>query len=85
MARQAVTRGEDGWIEGDLKTHQQRRIALDLETAAVLREHRELWTNRLAALGHDLDAEAYAFSSSPDGSTFAIPDGISQRFERLVQ
>ncbi len=82
--RQALTRSQDGWIEGNLKTHQRRRIALVLETAAVLREHRELWTNRLAALGHELDEDAYVISSSPDCSNFAIPYGISQRFERLV-
>jgi DNA-binding FadR family transcriptional regulator len=27
-----------GWVEADLKTHQQRRIALDAETVAVLRQ-----------------------------------------------
>lgn len=40
-----------GWSEGDLKTHQQRRIALDVETVAVLREHIERCRQRAAALG----------------------------------
>jgi integrase len=39
--RNAVRRSGAGWVEGDLKTHQQRRIAIDAETADVLREHRE--------------------------------------------
>ena len=38
--RKAIRRNPGaGWVEGDLKTHQQRRIALDAETIAVLREH----------------------------------------------
>src|SRR3712207_7458133 len=39
--RRAIRRSADGLVEGDLKTHQQRRVALDAETAAVLLEHRE--------------------------------------------
>jgi integrase len=80
----AITRTDAGWTEGDLKTHQQRRIALDAETAAVLREHRARWAERLAALGHELDDEAFVFSSAPDGSAPPTPDGVSQRFDRLV-
>ena len=37
--KRAIRRSSNGWVEGDLKTHQQRRIALDPETVDVLREH----------------------------------------------
>jgi len=54
-----------GWAEGDLKSHQQRRIALDPETVAVLREQIERCRARLTALGLKLPANAYLFSGSP--------------------
>ena len=73
-----------GWAEGDLKSHQQRRIALDPETVAVLREQIERCRARLTALGLELPANAYLFSGSPDGSTFLTPDSVTQRYERMV-
>jgi integrase len=73
-----------GWAEGDLKSHQQRRIALDPETVAVLREQIERCRARLTALGLKLPANAYLFSGSPDGSTFLTPDSVTQRYERMV-
>ncbi|MGD9530039.1 MAG: tyrosine-type recombinase/integrase [Pseudonocardia sp.] len=73
-----------GWVEGDLKTHQQRRIALDAETAVVLREHIERCDERAAALGIDLPADAFVFSGAFDGSTFPTPDSVTQRYDRMV-
>lgn len=35
--RRAISKGVDGWTEGDLKTHQQRRVALDPETVEDVR------------------------------------------------
>lgn len=83
--RKAIRRDPDtGWVEGDLKTHQQRRIALDAETAAVLREHIERCDERAAALGVELPANAFLFSGSFDGSTFPTPDSVTQRYDRMV-
>jgi integrase len=83
--RMAVRRDPDsGWAEGDLKTHQQRRIALDAETAAVLREHVKRCRERAAALGIELPTVAFLFSGSPDGSTFLTPDSVTQRYDRMV-
>lgn len=62
-----------GWTVGDLKTHQQRRIALDPETAG-----------RAQALGEQLPADAFAFSSAPDGSSFLTPDSVTQRYDRMA-
>jgi integrase len=77
--------GRGGWEEATLKTHQQRRIALDSETVAALVEHRERCEQRAAALGVALHADAFVFSDAPDGSTFTVPDTVSQRYERLAR
>ncbi|SHK38731.1 Phage integrase family protein [Pseudonocardia thermophila] len=77
--------GRGGWEEAALKTHQQRRIALDSETAAALLEHRERCERRAAALGTVLRPDAFVFSDAADGSTFPVPDTVSQRFERMVR
>jgi integrase len=83
--RRAIRRDPGaGWAEGDLKTHQQRRIALDVESVAVLREHIERCRVRAAALGFELPANAYLFSGSLDGSTFLTPDSVTQRYARMV-
>jgi integrase len=77
--------GRGGWEEAALKTHQQRRIALDVETAAALVEHRQRCEQRAAALGVELQPDAFVFSDSSNGSTFTIPDTVTQRYERLVR
>jgi hypothetical protein len=55
---------------GDLKTHQQRLIALDAASVAVLREHIERCPTRAVALGLTVPLDAFLFSGSPDGSAF---------------
>ena len=77
--------GQGGWEEATLKTHQQRRIALDTETVAALVEHRQRCEERAATLGVRLAADAFVFSEAPDGSTFTVPDTVSQRYERLAR
>jgi integrase len=79
--RNAVRRTSEGWAEGDLKTHQQRRIAIDAETADVLREHRERCEGRARALGSPLSSDAYAFSNEAESSTFLTPDSVTQRYD----
>ena len=70
--------------EGDLKTHQQRRVALDVETAAALREHRERCLTRAEEAGEVLGPDAFVFSPTPDGSAFPRPDGVTQRYDRMA-
>ncbi|WP_308252108.1 tyrosine-type recombinase/integrase [Pseudonocardia sp. KRD291] len=83
--RRAIRKDSDGrLVEAELKTHQQRRIALDAETVAVLVEHRTRCEQDAAALGLELRAEAFVFSPSPDGSEFPKPDSVTQRYERLA-
>jgi integrase len=82
----AIGKDEHGrWIEKDTKTHQHRRVVLDQETVSVLREHRERCRARAAALGLELSEDGYVFSLSADGSTFLIPDTVTQRYDRMAQ
>jgi integrase len=82
--RHAIRRSDDGWSEGDLKTHQQRRIAIDADTAEVLREHRERCESRARDLGFELDLGAFAFSNDPAGASALTPDSVTQRYDRMT-
>ncbi|MGH3613319.1 MAG: tyrosine-type recombinase/integrase [Pseudonocardia sp.] len=71
--------------EKDTKTHQQRQLALDADTIAVLTEHWERCCARAAALGLTMSRDAYVFSLAPDGSTRLVPGSVTQRYSRLVR
>jgi integrase len=83
--RRAIRKEGGRLVEAALKTHQQRRVALDPETAAVLREHRERCRTRAVAVDLEHRSEAFVFSGSPDGAIFPIPDTVTQRYERLAR
>lgn len=84
--RRAIAKGEDGRpVEGALKTHQQRRIALDQETATVLREHRRRYERQAESLGLTPNPDGFVFGRSPDGADFVLPDSVTQRYERLAK
>jgi integrase len=84
--RRSVYVADDGRVvEKDTKTHQQRRVALDPETVAVLRELRQRMAERAAALEVELDPQARVFSYEPDGSACWLPDTVTQRYGRLVR
>jgi integrase len=70
--------------EKDTKTHQQRRVVLDPETVAVLRDHRERAQQRATKFGPELSADAYVFSPAPDGSLPLLPDTATQRYKRMA-
>ena len=69
--------------EKDTKTHQQRRIALDDETVAVLRDHMDRCRKRMSALELPWSDDAYVFSPSLDGRPL-VPDTATQRFSRMA-
>ena len=71
-------------VEKDTKTHQQRRVVLDPETAVVLREHHLRAEHRAAAIGVQLDSACYVFSGDPDSCTPLNPDGVTQRYKRMA-
>jgi hypothetical protein len=51
--------------EKDTKTHQHRHIALDLETVAILTDHRHRCEREAAALSVKLTDGCFSFSPSP--------------------
>lgn len=74
--------GAKTW-EKDTKTHQQRRISLDEESAALLKAYR-IWCDEQAAkFGCVLPTNARVFSDSPDHRTWIKPDTVSQRYRRM--
>lgn len=75
--------GSETW-EKDTKTHQQRRVALDPETVAVLTEHRDRCETRSAQLEMQLDRDGFVFSLDPDCSTYIKPSTVTQRYDRMA-
>ncbi len=71
--------------EKDTKAHQQRRVALDLETVAALTEHWKRCSARAAAGDVSLTGDAFVFSLVPDGSVHLVPSSVSQRYGRLAR
>jgi integrase len=65
--------------EKDTKAHQQRRIALDEQTMALLRAYYLRCVERAAALGLKLVAEARIFSPDPDCGIWLTPDTVGRR------
>jgi integrase len=83
--RTSIAQDNGGTWEKDTKTHQQRRITLDHATVELLRLYRTRCEQRAAALGIELPENARMFSRDPDGSTWPLPDTMSQRYERMCR
>jgi integrase len=71
--------------EKDTKDHQQRRIAVDPRTLALLATHRQTCQDRVAAIGLTITDDAFIFSRSPDGSPYLRPDSVTQRYRNMVK
>lgn len=71
--------------EKQTKTHQQRRLALDVETVQVLREHLGAQLAMAASIGAELAPDAFLFSYSPTGDSPMHPSTVSHRYARLVK
>lgn len=76
MLRRAIAQNGRIRRDRDTKTHQQRRIVLDPETVAILRDHRERCEERARTLGIELAAEAFVFSLEPDGASHLVPPSV---------
>lgn len=79
--------GQDGSevYEKDTKTHQQRRLVVDPDTAAILKAHRDRCEERAKELDLALEPDSFVFSPAPDGSKSLVPDSVTQRYERLAR
>jgi integrase/DNA-binding transcriptional regulator YhcF (GntR family) len=74
--------GAKTW-EKDTKTHQQRRIALDTDTVALLRAYRQQCEADGAAVGATIATDGRVFSLSVDHRTWLKPSSVSQRYRRM--
>jgi len=84
--RRSIFVNDDGQLEEkDTKTHQQRRVVMDLESDAVLDEHEERCRQRAADGNVAFDPNGYMFSPVPDGSVPHHPDTITKRYARLAR
>jgi len=81
--RSAIAQDGARTWEKDTKTHQQRRIALDPQTLALLGAYRRRCEERAQAAGVGLPGSARIFSDSPDGSTWLKPGSVGQRYVRM--
>ena len=72
-------------IEKDTKTHQDRRIGLDVGTLALLRELREKQEERAGRFGATITDNAYLFSHEIDASKPWMPNYITLAFGRLAK
>jgi integrase len=69
--------------EKDTKTHQQRRIALDESTVALLRAYRQECERDAAAVGATIAPSGRIFSPSLDHTTWHRPSSVSRRYARM--
>jgi DNA-binding transcriptional regulator YhcF (GntR family) len=74
--------GATTW-EKDTKTHQQRRIALDADTVALLRAYRQQCEKYAAAAGEKIATDGRVFSLSVDHRMWLKPSSVSQRYRRM--
>src|SRR6266536_6069956 len=84
LVQRANAQPKSGVKEKQTKTRQQRRIAIDPQTAALLLEHRERWEQRRALLGIAFRDDLFVFSPVPDASAPYGPRSLSHRYRRLA-
>jgi integrase len=71
-------------VRKDTKTHQDRYLAIDPVTCAMIGEHLDAVRARLADVGVELPEDAYVFSNDPAGATPWNPDWASHKARDLA-
>ena len=71
-------------VRKDTKTHQDRYLAIDPVTCAMLREHLEAIRAELGGLGLELPEDAYVFSNDPMGASPWNPDWATHKASDLA-
>jgi len=66
-------------VRKDTKTHQDRYLAIDPVTCAMLREHLDVMRAELGSLGLELPEDAYVFSNHPMGASPWNPDWVTHK------
>ena len=70
-------------IEKHTKTHRSRRLAIDQETIAILRDHLHRYEARCQQIGTEPVPNAYLFSYSPTNDRPCDPSGVTHRYGRM--
>lgn len=85
--RAAVAQLADGsLVVKEPKSHQQRQVAIDLQTVELLRLHRTEQGEQLSALGVEPPADGYVLAdllADPTGRTPVMPNRLTQAFSRV--
>jgi integrase len=84
IVQRANAQPKAGVKEKQTKTRQQRRIAIDSQTVALLLEHRGRWEERCELLGVSFRDDMFVFSPVPDASEPYGPRSLSHRYRRLA-
>jgi integrase len=71
-------------VRKDTKAHQDRYLAIDPVTCAMIREHLDTIRARLADVGLELPHDAYVFSNDPMGGTPWNPDWATHKASDLA-
>jgi integrase len=71
-------------VRKDTKTHQDRYLAIDPVTCAMLREHLQAIRAELAAVGLELPEDAYVFSNDPMAANPWNPDWATHKASGLA-
>jgi integrase len=71
-------------VRKDTKTHQDRYLAIDPVTCAMIREYLDAIRAELAGLGLELPADAYVFSNDPMGARPWNPDWATHKASDLA-
>jgi integrase len=77
-------RGPDGMLLTDTTTHQVRRLSLDPETLALLRDYRATCAEQLQLLDLQLSGDTWLFSAKPDLSRPRDPTSLTRRYAKMV-
>jgi integrase len=71
-------------VRKDTKTHQDRYLAIDPVTCAMIREHLDAIRAELGGLGLELPEDAYVFSNDPMGASPWNPDWATHKASDLA-
>jgi integrase len=71
-------------VRKDTKTHQDRHLAIDPVTCAMIREHLDAARASLADFGLELPEDAYVFSNDPKGASPWNPDWATHKAGELA-
>ncbi|HYZ52959.1 MAG TPA: tyrosine-type recombinase/integrase [Streptosporangiaceae bacterium] len=71
-------------VRKDTKTHQDRYVAIDEVSCALIREHLETIATTLTAVGMKLPEDAYLFSNDPMGAAPWNPDWATHKVGELA-